>query len=185
MNDLIRGHFRSPLGHPALMFGPPVASGMPSEVGIVNEADMDWQERTHGEEFQARSKWLRRETGGERLGGCLYEVDPGKRQCPFHYEVGNEEAMYVLEGEATLRTLDEEISITAGDFVTFPAGEGGAHQVINTSDDPVRYLFVSTERDPHVILYPDSEKLLVVSDNLPGTELMLSAEDELEYWDGE
>lgn len=158
---------------------------MPTEIGIVNETDIEWRESAHGEDFEVRLKGLGHEAGGDMLGCSLYELPPGKRSVPFHYHMANEEAMYVLSGEASLRTFDDEVDIRAGDYVTCPVGEGGAHQVINTSDDTVRYLCFSTERDPGVVIYPDSNKVLAASHHPPGIDMMLPAEPELDYWDGE
>lgn len=158
---------------------------MPSEVGLVNEADIEWREGGHGDDFEVRHKRLGHEAGGDMLGCSLYEVPPGKRPWPFHYHMGNEEAMYLLSGEATLRTLVDEVEIRAGDYITFPVGEAGAHQVINTSDEPVRYLCFATERDPEVIIYPDSNKVAAASHHPPEIDKILPAEPELDYWDGE
>ena len=38
----------------------------------------------------------------------------------WHYD--QQEQCYILEGEITVKTADEEVSIKPGDFVTFPQG---------------------------------------------------------------
>lgn len=158
---------------------------MAAEINVVNEADVEWSESSHGDRFVTKKKWLGHEAEGELLGCSLYEVPPGKRPFPFHYHTGNEEAMYVLSGEATLRTNEEELPIQAGDYITFPIGEDGAHQVINTSDAPIMYLCFATERDPDIVVYPDSNKLLCASYAPPGLYKMLPADAEVSYWEGE
>lgn len=38
----------------------------------------------------------------------------------WHYD--QQEECYILEGEVTVKTADEEVTIKPGDFVTFPEG---------------------------------------------------------------
>ena len=38
----------------------------------------------------------------------------------WHYD--QQEQCYILEGEVTVKTADEEVKIAPGDFVTFPQG---------------------------------------------------------------
>ena len=72
----------------------------------------------------------------------------------------NEEAIYVLEGSGTLRIGEEEVPISKGDYVTFPAArEEGAHQLVNTSNSTLRYLCFSTMIEPDAMIYPGSGKI--------------------------
>lgn len=75
--------------------------------------------------------------------------------------MANEEAMYVLDGEGTLRTPSGKTGIESGDYVSFPVGEPGAHAVKNTSDESLRCLFISTMDEPNIVGYPDGEELHV------------------------
>jgi uncharacterized cupin superfamily protein len=80
----------------------------------------------------------------------------------YHYHLANEEAIYVLEGSGTLRIGGEEIQVSRGDYVTFLSRAEGAHQIVNTSDEPLRYLCFSTMAEPDVMVYPDSGKIGVL-----------------------
>jgi len=81
----------------------------------------------------------------------------------------NEEAIYVLEGSVTLRIGEEEVPISKGYYVTFPAArEEGAHQLVNTSNSMVRYLCLSTMIEPDAMVYPDSGKIGVFMGAAPG-----------------
>jgi len=40
----------------------------------------------------------------------------------FDWHYNQEESCYILEGEITVKTCHEEVSIRPGDFVTFPRG---------------------------------------------------------------
>lgn len=127
---------------------------------IVNADDLDW---TGTDEDGGGWKRLGREAGADRLGCTLEEIQPGGRPASYHYHAANEEAMYVLNGEGTLRTPSGTTGIESGDYVSFPIGESGAHAVENTSDEPLRCLFFSTMHEPDVVIYPDEGKLRVVA----------------------
>ena len=44
-----------------------------------------------------------------------------------------------------------------------PAGENGAHQLINTSNTPLVYLEVKTSTLPEICVQPDSEKVVLIA----------------------
>jgi uncharacterized cupin superfamily protein len=121
--------------------------------------------------------------GASMLAGSLYEMPPGQAVCPYHYELGDEEWLIVLEGSATVRLPDGEETLEAGDIVCFPAGPEGVHQVLNRSDATARVLMVSTHRRPAVAVYPDSDKIGVWSEQ--GREIMVKRESGVDYWEGE
>ncbi len=72
--------------------------------------------------------------GAAKLGASLYELQPGERSFPYHYEYGNEEWLLVVAGRPTLRAPDGEHELRPGDVVCFPEGPDGAHQVRNDTD---------------------------------------------------
>jgi uncharacterized cupin superfamily protein len=135
---------------------------------VVNENELEWGEHSHGKRFGHRRKQLGSAAGGEKLGCSLYEVPPGRRAWPYHYHLANEEAIYILGGSGTLRIGGEEIQVSRGDYVTFLSRAEGAHQIVNTSDEPLRYLCFSTMAEPDVMVYPDSEKIGVFAGAAPG-----------------
>ncbi|HEY4221130.1 MAG TPA: cupin domain-containing protein [Myxococcota bacterium] len=96
--------------------------------------------------------------GGRSLGCSHYELPPGKVAFPFHYHCANEEAIFVLEGEGTMRIGAERVAIRAGDYIALPPGPEGAHQLVNTSDAALKYLCISTMIPVEVVGYPDSKK---------------------------
>lgn len=158
---------------------------------VVSERELDWTETERGETGFRRKK-LAAGTDAERLGCSLYELPPGKRSWPYHYHTANEEAFYVVAGGGLVRGPDGERAIEAGDYVTCPAGEAGGHRVVNDGDEPLRYLSVSTMRDPDVVVYPDSGKLGVFAGAPPGGDEerrdvsgYYRIGDDVDYWDGE
>ena len=165
---------------------------MSEHPNVVSTGDLEWMEQSHGEKFGFKRKFLGAATGGEGLGCSLYEVLPGKRAWPRHYHLANEEAIFVLEGRGTLRIGEKEVAISAGDYATLLAGEEGSHQVINTSDAPLRYLCFSTMVAPDVTVYPDSNKVGIFGGSAPGGpkerrtfSKFLKADAEVVYYEGE
>lgn len=129
-------------------------------------------------EFRIRYRRLGPLLGGRLLGATVYEVDPGQRSGPYHYELGNEECVLVLAGRPTLRHPDGRDVLAVGDLVMFPEGERGAHQLINESAETARVLILSTKREPYGCAYPDSGKLSTLGG-------IFRLADRVDYWDGE
>ena len=159
---------------------------------VVHENQLEWAEESRPARFRFRRKPLGAVAGGRKLGCSLYEVLPGCRSWPYHYHWGNEEAIYVLEGSGTLRIAGQEVPIAKGDYVALPAGPAGAHQVMNSSHEPLRYLCFSTMIEPDVVVYPDSNKVGLVAGAAPGGPqekrtfgMFLKADAQVSYWEGE
>jgi uncharacterized cupin superfamily protein len=126
--------------------------------------------------------------GGQKLGCSLYEQPPGKRAFQYHFHTANEEAVYVLEGEGTLRIGAREVPLRAGDYVALPVGEETAHQVINTSGSTLRYLCISTMLEPEIVKYPDTNKIGIMAGLPPAPALraiLRLGGEPVDYWDGE
>lgn len=108
-----------------------------------------------GDVIASTMKQLGAATRGGDLGCTYYEVPPGRSGFPYHFHCVNEEALFVLEGEATLRLGAEEVPVRAGDYVALPVGPASAHQLLNTGAGPLRYLCLSTLQPTEVAVYPD------------------------------
>ncbi len=165
---------------------------MTKHPNIVSEEDLEWDEQSHGERFGHQRKQLGSAAGGEKLGCSLYEVPPGRRAWPYHYHCANEEAIYVLEGSGTLRIDEQEVGISQGDYVALPVGTAGAHQIINSSNEPLRYLCFSTMVEPDILIYPDSGKVGLFVGSAPGgpkgkrtLQKYLRGDAEVDYYEGE
>jgi uncharacterized cupin superfamily protein len=74
-----------------------------------------------------------------------------------------EELAIVVSGRPTLRTLQGECELVPGDVVSFPRGRKGAHTLANRSDEPVRYLMISTKVMPEVVEYPEEGTVRMVT----------------------
>lgn len=109
--------------------------------------------------FTHRRARLGRQAGAERLGASLYELPAGQASFPYHWHGANEELLIVLQGRPTLRTPAGMRELAAGEVVAFRTGPSGAHQVLNRSAAPVRFLVVSEMIAPEVSGYPDTGKV--------------------------
>ena len=117
-----------------------------------------------------------------KLGAGFDILAPGKRSCPYHYHLAQEEMFVILQGSGSLRVAGEMLPVRAGDVVVIPAGPEYPHQFINSSDAPMHYLSISTQERPEICVYPDSGK---VGASAPGHKLMQRPVTNLDYWDGE
>ena len=125
-----------------------------------------------------------RQLGAALLGGSVYELPPGERTWPYHYELGAEEWLIVLSGRPTLRSPDGEQELAPGALAVFREGPEGAHRVENRGHEPCRVLILSSKSPLAVVHYPDSGKVGIWT-GARGYEAMVQNEPQLDYWDGE
>jgi uncharacterized cupin superfamily protein len=126
-------------------------------------------------------------TAASKLGASFDIVAPGKRSCPYHFHHAQEEMFIVIEGEGTLRVAGENLPIRSGDVIFIPPGPAYPHQIINTSQAPLKYLSVSTRERPEVVEYPDSGKFLALGVDTEEHKLdvIQRTDSTLDYWEGE
>jgi uncharacterized cupin superfamily protein len=160
---------------------------------VVNEQDLDWIEvkAPHAEAVILRKR-LGQAAGARQLGVSLSRIPAGKRGWPYHWHAANEEAIYVVSGEAVLRTPDGRTTLRAGDFVALPAGPDGAHQLRNESGRDFTYLAISTMTPTDITVEPDSGKVGLFGGAAPGglpeertIFKFLRSDADVDYWDGE
>ncbi len=124
--------------------------------------------------------------GARQLGYRLARLAPGKAFSPLHWHVRAEEFFYVVEGRPSIRTTRGMIHCRPGDFIAFPTGERGAHQLRNDSSESCLVLLVGMEEeavDLEACFYPDSGKVGLYT---PGELLrMVRSSPEVDYFDGE
>jgi uncharacterized cupin superfamily protein len=94
--------------------------------------------------------------------------------------------LIVLSGRPTLRTPAGEQQLQPGEVAQFPTGPAGAHQMLNRSDEPARYVIAATHADPEVVEHVDSGKVLAMAktDGKPLWTIHRFA-DSVDYFDGE
>ena len=112
----------------------------------MRHLNLDTVEITHDasdpEGYRAGRARLGRLLGAEQAGASLYELPPGQGNCPYHYEVGDEEWLLVLAGRLTVRHPDGEDELGPGEIALFPAGPDGAHKLTNRGEETVRVILL-------------------------------------------
>jgi uncharacterized cupin superfamily protein len=145
----------------------------------------DWDAENDRDGYRHRRAVIGKRLGsGGLLGGTVYEVPPGEKTWPYHYELGCEEWLVVVSGRPTLRGPDGERELEPGDVAVFPSGPQGAHGVENRTSETCRVLLLSSKSPVAIVHYPDSGKvgLWVEGEDYVG---MVRNAPELDYWDGE
>ena len=138
--------------------------------------------------YDSRGARLAPGTAARKLGASFDIIAPGKRACPYHLHHAQEEMFVVIEGSGTLRVAGEMLPLVAGDVVFIPPGAEYPHQIINSSDAPLKYLSISTRDMPEICEYPDSGKYMAWCNTPEGGEgfgASQRAVNDLDYWDGE
>jgi uncharacterized cupin superfamily protein len=150
---------------------------------MFNLFDGDLDESRDRPGYGWRRKRVGDAIGAEKLGASLYELEPGQKTFPYHYEYGTEEWLICVAGRPTLRTPVGERELRPGDTVCFREGPDGAHAVENRGDEPARVLILSTKGFPNGAVYPDSDKWGVwwSEDDFA----LFRHGDAVDYWEGE
>jgi uncharacterized cupin superfamily protein len=150
---------------------------------IGNVFDDEWEEIYPPTEGW-RSNLRRLVPRDHTLGMSVVELLPGQTQTPYHFHHGNEELLLVLLGKPTLRTPSGEQELRPGDVVHFPKGPDGAHQLLNRTDEPARYVLADSKVSPEIVEYPDSGKIAAMSRETQHWSIHRLA-DTADYFDGE
>jgi uncharacterized cupin superfamily protein len=97
------------------------------------------------------------------------------------------EMFIIIEGSGTLRVVEEMLPLTTGDVIFTPTGSDYPHQIINTSDAPLKYRSISTMEPTDICEYPDSGKFMAEGglDRATPFAVIGHSEPSLDYWDGE
>ena len=137
--------------------------------------------------YESRAARLGTDTAAKKLGASVDIVAPGKRSCPYHFHYAQEEMFVILDGQGTLRVAGEMLPIRSGDVIFIPPGPEYPHQLINTSDAPLKYLSISTQETPEVCEYPDSGKYqaMVTINGARAFAAVQRSDATLDYWEGE
>jgi uncharacterized cupin superfamily protein len=133
--------------------------------------------------FRARRAKIGHQAGAAKTGLSYWEVEPGEAAYPYHAHLTEEEIVVVLEGRPSLRTPEGWRDLDEGEVVVFPAGESGAHQIVNKTDKQVRFLAFSNSGAPDVVVQLDAGKYGVRDGGSQTTEWFRKS-DAVPYFDG-
>jgi uncharacterized cupin superfamily protein len=134
---------------------------MPQHKHVVHLSNVPLEEVSAppGSRFGGKRQRVGSFVGAQKLGYSWFRVPSGKAAFPYHTHTGNEEMIYILEGNAVLRLGKEEIAVTGGTVIACPPGADYPHQLVNTGSQELCYLVVSTMEYPDISIYPDSNKI--------------------------
>lgn len=160
---------------------------------IVPLDSLSLTRQSHGDRFDAAFASLTAGTGAQHLGARLVEVPPGKRAWPLHCHHNNDEIFVILSGSGLLREGNRSTPVGAGQVAVCPAGgPEAAHQLVNTGTEVLRYLALSSMREPDIMEYPESGKIVAFAGAAPGGDknrrrlhLVQRRGPDVDYWDGE
>lgn len=115
----------------------------------------------NGNEFIV--KYVFPTTEAKQCNLSVVEVEPGNYAWGYHYHEMNEEVFYIISGKGTIRTINAEINVKAGDIITFPTGEEGSHVISNASkDEKLVYLDFDTANPAEIVHFPDINKIMAI-----------------------
>ncbi|HZA58934.1 MAG TPA: cupin domain-containing protein [Solirubrobacterales bacterium] len=156
---------------------------------MANLFDPEFDQDQTRDGFRNRRAMLGKQVGSERLGASLFELQPGQAAFPLHYHLANEEMLIVVAGTPTLLTGQRERELAEGEIVSFPVGPGGAHQVVNRTDRPVRILMLSEMIAPDIVVRPESGKISAFGrppgGHGEGMHGVYFERDSVPFWEGE
>jgi uncharacterized cupin superfamily protein len=157
---------------------------------IINVADAPVYRGESGERFEFHMASLARAVGGRAIGANVTTVKPGKAGFPLHHHHANEEHFFILSGTGVLRVGEETYAVKPQDYiVTLPGGPETAHQLVNTGNEDLVYLAISTMLYPEVAGYPESGKtgVRLSMGEAPEARFLLrdGDKDAVGYWEGE
>jgi uncharacterized cupin superfamily protein len=159
---------------------------MAERSGIVNMHEVPQEEWQDGR-FGGRQQDLGRAAGSVRVGLRREVCSPGKQSGPRHAHMSEEEIFVVLRGRGTLLRGEERVAVGPGDVAAFPAGTGVAFAFVADPEEELEYLSIGERKEPEVIVYPDSGKLLVagIVDEEGRRYNRVGRLREADYYDGE
>jgi uncharacterized cupin superfamily protein len=156
--------------------------------GRPNVFTDEWERTVEQGGFGVRGSRVGAAAGASHLGLTVYELDPGKRNLPYHAHFGVEEVIVVLRGTPTLRSPEGERDLAEGEVVACSPGRAGAHQLINRGENVARFIVISSKALADLIEYPDSEKISAQGGawgTPDAVAYMLSTAEQLGYFEGE
>jgi uncharacterized cupin superfamily protein len=95
--------------------------------------------------------------GLSKFGVNLTRLAPGAVSALRHAHSTQDEFVYILEGEAVLRTDEGETRLQPGMCAGFRHGSGNGHHLLNRTASDVLYLEVGDRSPGDTATYPDDD----------------------------
>ena len=134
----------------------------------INAIDVPVRTTTsfYPEPFASRMKGRQKRQLGElfglkNLGINLTRLAPDAISSLRHAHTKQDEFVYIVQGNPTLRTNEGSLRLSPGMCVGFPGGTGNAHHLHNETADDVLYLEIGDRASGDNVTYPDDDIQLV------------------------
>jgi uncharacterized cupin superfamily protein len=151
--------------------------------GVPNINNPDFNDSRGQPGFKARRAKVGHQAGALKTGLSYWEVEPGEAAYPYHAHLTEEEIIVVVDGRPSLRTAGGWRELEPGEVVVFATGEDGAHQLVNKTDEIVRFLAFSNSGDPEIVIQVDAGKYGIRDGGSQTTE-WFRREDAVGYFEG-
>jgi uncharacterized cupin superfamily protein len=106
-------------------------------------------------------KRLARAAGLSHFGVNICTLKPGAASSQRHWHEGEDELVYVLEGEVVLREDGGETVLKPGDAAAWKAGVPNGHCLVNRSDRNAVFIEVGTRVASERAHYSDIDMMVV------------------------
>ena len=118
------------------------------------------------EPFASRMKGRQKRQLGEffglkNFGVNLTHLAPSAMSSLRHAHTTQDEFVYIVQGNPTLRTNEGSERLAPGTCVGFPAGTGNAHHLHNETIEDVFYLEIGDRTAGDDVNYPDEDIQLI------------------------
>ena len=136
---------------------------MPKPNVPINRNDVALEQAEHKGAVAAQWKHLTKAAGGPpyKVGFVIEILMPGHKSAAAHWHTLEEEHVYVIEGELTVRVGSARHIMTVGDYIRFPAGEPTEHVLFNHTQTPCKYILMGEKNEHDLCYYPDSNKVKI------------------------
>lgn len=133
---------------------------------VVHESDVPEVEGSYPAPFNEEKLSIYRDIGRAagtvRVGFSKERIPPGRRTSFTHAHLEEEEIIYVLAGTCSVRLIEpgaepREIPLRAGHVVSFPAGTGIAHCIVNRGEEECEVLVIGERRPEDRFFYPEDK----------------------------
>jgi uncharacterized cupin superfamily protein len=158
------------LGQKAANEGPMSHSGTPKRIALLaTSAPVRTKPSNYPEPFFSRMGKREKRSLGDLFGLRNFGVNltrllPGGESALLHKHSKQDELVYILEGEPTLVTDAEEISLSPGMCAGFPA-QGIAHHLVNRTNKDVIYLEIGDRTPGDEGSYPHDDLKASLNDS--------------------
>jgi len=130
----------------------------------INALDVPVRTATsfYPEPFASRMKGRQKRQLGElfglkNLGINLTRLAPDAISSLRHAHTKQDEFVYIVQGNPTLRTNEGSLRLSPGMCVGFPCGTGNAHHLHNETAEDVLYLEIGDRTSGDDVSYPDDD----------------------------